>query len=119
MIIAPGLHELARLELAEGVLEVGEGTFSLPDGSVVAPQDVGVGGGLAEELGSLEDLALGLDALVHILDLLVELMRLCGVVNEGRHMRSTVLTMADVEVEVEGQKAVIDPFPYLFMPDFK
>lgn len=64
------------MQLAEGVLEVGERTLRLADLGVVLAQDIGVTGSLANELGCLEELALGLDALVDVLDLLVQLVRL-------------------------------------------
>lgn len=75
MIVAL-LHHLARVQLAEGVLKVGERTLRLADLGVVLAQDIGVASSLANELGCLEKLALGLDALVDVLDLLVQLVRL-------------------------------------------
>ena len=76
MISALRLHHFARLQLAQGVLEIGEGAFRLTDLSIVLAEDIRVIGGLAHEAGGLEDLALGLNALVDILDLLVQLVRL-------------------------------------------
>ena len=73
------LGHLAGVQLTEGVLEIGEGALCLPDLCIVLPQDIGICGGLAEELGCFEDLALCLDALVDILYLLVQLVRLDGV----------------------------------------
>ena len=75
-VIVALLHHLAGVQLAESVLEIGEGAFCLADLGVVSAEDIGVAGGLTEVLGGLEELALGLDALVDILDLLVQLVRL-------------------------------------------
>lgn len=93
MIIASGLHHFARLELAEGVLKVREGTFRLSDSGIVSPQDVWVCGCLTEELGSLKHLALCLYALVNILDLLVQLMRLAV---QGEYMLYVLRANADI-----------------------
>ena len=60
-----------------------KGPLRLANGGIVAPQDVRVGGGLAEELGRLEDLALGLYPLVIVLNLLVEPVRLQRSVSGG------------------------------------
>jgi len=71
-----GKHHLLVLEFTEGVLEIRELSFGLSDLCFIAPKDIGIRGGLAEELGGLQDLAFGLDALVDILDLLVDVRRL-------------------------------------------
>ena len=76
MITALRLHHFTRLQLAESVLEIGEGTLCFANGSIVSPQNFGIVSCLAEELGRLEDLALCLDTFVYILDLLVQLVRL-------------------------------------------
>ena len=77
MIVTPLLlGHLACVQLAESVLEIGEGAFGLADLDIVPAEDIGVAGGLADELGGLEELALGLDALVDVLDLLVQFVRL-------------------------------------------
>lgn len=78
MIFTALLGHFARVELPEGVLEVGEGSFGLTDLGIVPTKDIGVGRRLTNELGGLEKLALRLDALVDILDLLVQLARLRG-----------------------------------------
>ena len=41
------------MQLAEGVLEVGEGALRLTDLGVVLAEDIGVVGGLTDELGGL------------------------------------------------------------------
>ena len=76
MIVTALLSHLARVQLAEGVLEIGERTLCLANLGVVLAEDIGVARRLADELGGLEELALGLDAFVDVLDLLVQLVRL-------------------------------------------
>ena len=76
MIVTALLSHLARVQLAEGILEIGERTLGLANLSIVLAQNLRVTGRLADELGGFEELALRLDALVHILDLLVQLVRL-------------------------------------------
>ena len=76
MIVTALLSHLARVQLAEGVLEIGERSLGLTDLGIVPTQYIGVGGRLANELGGFEELALRLDALVNVLDLLVQLVRL-------------------------------------------
>jgi len=71
-----GQHHLLVLEFTQGVLEIRELPLGLSDLRFIAPEDIGICGGLTEELGGLQDLALGLDALVDILDLLVDVRRL-------------------------------------------
>lgn len=98
MIVAALLGHLAGMELTESVLEIGEGAFGLTDLDIVLAEDIGVAGGLADELGGLEELALGLDALVDILDLLVQLVRLWEEMNGvSGTMGGVVRTMADWE----------------------
>lgn len=79
MIVTPLLlGHLACVQLAESVFKIGEGALRLTDLSVVPAKDIGVAGGLANESGGLKNLALGFDALVDILYLLVQLVRLRG-----------------------------------------
>lgn len=94
MITSLRLHHFARLQLPESVLEIGERTLSLSNGGIVPPQHLGVAGRLAEELGRLKDLALGLDTFVDVLDLLVQLVRLCAVVSNRSAERRMGVTMA-------------------------
>ena len=93
-VIVALLHHLAGVQLAESVLEIGEGAFCLADLGVVSAEDIGVASRLAEELGGLEELALGLDALVDILDLLVQLVRLGDVVRDGHGGMGANVTIA-------------------------
>jgi len=71
-----GQHHLLVLEFPESVLKIRELSLGLSDLRFIAPENIGVCGSLTEELGGLQDLALGLDALVDVLDLLVDVRRL-------------------------------------------
>ena len=53
MIVTALLSHLARVQLAEGVLEIGERPFRFTDLGVVLAEDIGVVGGLTDELGGL------------------------------------------------------------------
>lgn len=74
MIVASLSLQLASLQLAKGVLKIGERAFRIPNRCIVPPQNVWVCRSLTKKLGCLENLALRLYAFVDILDLLVELM---------------------------------------------
>ena len=71
-----GEHHLLVLEFTEGVLKIRELSLGLPDLRFIAPKNIGICCSLTEELGGLQDLAFGLDALVDVLDLLVDVRRL-------------------------------------------
>ena len=89
-------HHFPCLQLAEGLLEIGDGPLSLSNCSIVAPEDLWVVCGLAQQLRRLEDLALCLNALVDVLDLLVELIRLISLNrSDHRRARRRRLTIAD------------------------
>lgn len=109
MISALRLHHFTRLQLAEGILEIGERTLRLPDSGVIPPEDFGVAGGLAEELGGLEDLAFGLDTLVDVLDLLVQFVRLGAVVSDVCNNEGACITMArESKVPLSVWRKVVD-----------
>lgn len=82
MISALRLHHFTGLQFTQGVLEIGERTLRVPDSGIVASEYIRVVGGLTNELGCLEDLALCLDTFVDILDLLVQLVRLRKAVSD-------------------------------------
>ena len=71
-----GEHHLLVLEFTEGVLKIRELSLSFSDLCFIAPKDIGIGGGLAKKVGGFQNLAFGLDALVDVLDLLVDVRRL-------------------------------------------
>ena len=69
MITTLPLLHFTRLQLAQKALEIGDGPLSLSNCSIVAPEDLWVVCGLAQQLRRLEDLALCLNALVYLLNL--------------------------------------------------
>ncbi len=89
-------HPFPSLQLCEGVLEIGDGPLCLSYCSIVSSENLRVLCGHAQELGRLEHLALCLNALVDILDLLVELMRLISFIGlDHRRPCWRILTMID------------------------
>ena len=67
---------IVNVQLHQRGLEVGQRALGLANLGLIAAEDLLVGRRLAEVLGGLEDLALGLDALVDLLNLLIQLARL-------------------------------------------
>jgi len=80
---------LASLKFAKSIFKVGKRTFCLPDLGIIAPQDIWIGSRLAEQPRSIQDLALGLDALVDILYFLVEFV---GLRKHNERNQSTLLS---------------------------
>jgi len=97
------LHLLCTtsLELAQGILKVRQRAFRFLDLCIVTPENVWVVGGLAQELGGLEDLALCLDVLPGLGNLLVQLGALSSRGQSG-HQRGIKARNAGVRTMAAG-----------------
>jgi hypothetical protein len=82
------LLKLASLELTKGLFVVRKILLGLSDLGCVAAQNLLVECSSSELLGGLQDLALGLDMLVDLLDLLVELVSLEGCISTIHYPRA-------------------------------
>jgi hypothetical protein len=70
------LLKFTRLQLPESLFEVHQRPFGFSNLCIVAPEYVRICRCLAQQPGSIQDLSLGLDVLVDLLDLVVELLPL-------------------------------------------
>lgn len=70
------LLKLPRLQFFESQLEIRQRPFCFLDFKLISAENLWVGSSLAEEFRGFEDLAFCLNALVDLLDLRVQLLRL-------------------------------------------